>query len=174
MRTTTRLRVAIGSAVEAGRAVDEAAAAHRVSWPTAQRAVPAYAEQVLDEPEPTPLLGLDETRFARVRWVRNAAGSWVRLEPWETGLVDLRCPHTAGGQGLLGQIDARSSRSVLSWLEQRSQAFRDAVAIVAVDRRRPTPPRCATPCPGADGRGSLPPGRAGQPGRHRCAPTRDP
>jgi transposase len=114
MRTTTRLRVAIGSAVEAGRAVDEVAAAHRVSWPTAQRAVTAYAEHVLDEPEPTPLLGIDETRFGRVRWVRNDAGNWVRLEPWETGFVDLRCPRTAGGRGLLGQVDGRSSRSVLS------------------------------------------------------------
>ena len=96
MRTTARLREAIGQGVEAGRAVDEVAAAHRVSWPTAQRAVDAYAARELGEPEPTPLLGIDETRFGRPRWLRTRddAGNerWVRLEPWETGFVDLRCP----------------------------------------------------------------------------------
>src|SRR4051794_5254014 len=63
MRTTTRLREAIAAGVEAGRAVDEVATAHGVSWPTAQRAVDAYAARELGEPEPTPLLGVDETRF---------------------------------------------------------------------------------------------------------------
>ncbi|MBS2079434.1 transposase family protein, partial [Mycobacterium tuberculosis] len=38
-RTTTRLRDQIGAAIgDAGRAVAEVAAAHRVSWPTAHRA----------------------------------------------------------------------------------------------------------------------------------------
>ena len=70
MRTTTRLREAIAAGVEAGRAVDEVATAHGVSWPTAQRAVAAYAARELGEPEPTPLLGMDETRFGRPRWIR--------------------------------------------------------------------------------------------------------
>jgi transposase len=136
MRTTTRLRAAIGDAVEAGRAVDEVAAAHRVSWPTAQRAVEVYAARELGEPEPTPLLGIDETRFGRPRWLRGPDGRWVRLEPWETGFVDLRCPQ-AGGQGLLGQVDGRSSAAVSRWLAERSQDFRDGVEIVAVDPSAP-------------------------------------
>ena len=141
MRTTTRLREAIGQGVEAGRAVDEVAAAHGVSWPTAQRAVDAYAARELGDPEPTPLLGIDETRFGRPRWIRTSDGAdhdgrWVRLEPWETGFVDLRCPAT-GGQGLLGQVDGRSSAAVLHWLAQRDQAFRDAVEIVALDPSAP-------------------------------------
>ncbi|MFL6116524.1 MAG: ISL3 family transposase [Catenulispora sp.] len=140
MRTTGRLREAIGVAVEAGRAVDEVAAAHGVSWPTAQRAVDAYAARELGEPEPSPLLGIDETRFGRPRWLRAGDGSgeqrWVRLEPWETGFVDLRCP-AAGGQGLLGQVDGRSSAAVLRWLAARDEAFRDAVEIVALDPSAP-------------------------------------
>jgi transposase len=141
MRTTTRLREAIAQGVEAGRAVDEVAAAHGVSWPTAQRAVDAYAARELGEPEPTPLLGMDETRFGRPRWIRTIDGPdqaerWVRLEPWETGFVDLRCAE-AGGQGLLGQVDGRSGAAVLRWLAQRDLAFRDAVEIVALDPSAP-------------------------------------
>ena len=136
MRTIGRLREAVGEGVEAGRAVDEVAAAHGVSWPTAQRAVDAYAARELGEPEPTPLLGIDETRFGRPRWIRAAdesgEGRWVRLEPWETGFVDLRCP-TAGGQGLLGQVDGRSGAAVARWLAERDQTFRDAIQIVAID-----------------------------------------
>ena len=36
--------------------------AHRVSWPTVQRAVDAPAAERLGEPAPTRILGLDETR----------------------------------------------------------------------------------------------------------------
>jgi hypothetical protein len=109
--------------------------------PTAQRAVAAYAARELGEPKPTPLLGIDETRFGRPRWIRagddeSGEGRWVRLEPWETGFVDLRCPQ-AGGQGLLGQVDGRSSAAVLRWLAERSEDFRGGVEIVAVDPSAP-------------------------------------
>jgi transposase len=136
-RTTGRLRRAAARAVTAGRSVSEVATAHAVSWPTVQRAVDAHATEVLAEPAPTPLLGIDETRFGAVRWVRGRDGGWVRLEPWETGFVDLRCPHQDGGQGLLGQVEGRTSTSVISWLAERSQAFRDAVRIVALDPSAP-------------------------------------
>ena len=43
MRTTARLRAALAVAVEDGRDQSEVAAAHRVSWPTVQRAVVALA-----------------------------------------------------------------------------------------------------------------------------------
>jgi hypothetical protein len=33
-----------------------------VSWPTAHRAFITHAEALLSEPEPTPVLGIDETR----------------------------------------------------------------------------------------------------------------
>ena len=137
-RTTGRLRRAVAVAVVAGRSVAEVAVAHWVSWPTVQRAVRAHARLVLGEPAPTPLLGLDETRFGAVRWLRAADGSWLRIEPWETGFVDLRCPRREGGQGLLGQVDGRTAAAVVGWLSERSVAFRDAVRIVAVDPSAPS------------------------------------
>ena len=69
MRTTTRLRVALALAVEDGRDQAEVAAAHRVSWPTVQRAVVVHAAIELVEPQPTTVLGMDETRFGRPRWL---------------------------------------------------------------------------------------------------------
>jgi transposase len=136
-RTTRRLRRAVAAAVEAGRSVAEVAIAHRLSWPTVQRAVDAHADLVLGEPAPTPLLGIDETRFGRPRWLRAENGSWVRVEPWETGFVDLRCPHRDAGQGLLGQVDGRTAAAVVGWLTRRSPAFRAAVQIVALDPSAP-------------------------------------
>jgi len=126
-RTTTRLRTRLATAVEDGRCQAEVAATFGVSWPTVQRAVVAYARRELGEPEPTAVLGLDETRFGRPRWVCGAGG-WVRTEPWETGFVDL-----AGGQGLLGQVDGRTTAAVRGWLGQRSAEFRDAVQVVVID-----------------------------------------
>ena len=126
-RTTRRLRVRLATAVEDGRSQTEVAATFGVSWPTVQRAVVAHAQAELGEPTPTPVLGIDETRFGRPRWTRGAGG-WVRSEPWETGFVDL-----AGGQGLLGQVDGRATAAVRSWLEQRTPEFRAAVEVVAID-----------------------------------------
>ncbi len=79
------------------------------------------------------MLGLDETRFGRPRWVPAGVGAdgrtrWVSTDPWETGFVDL-----VGGQGLLGQVDGRTSAAVQGWLAGRSQGFRDAVQVVVID-----------------------------------------
>jgi hypothetical protein len=56
---------------------------------------------------------------------RTAGGG---TEPWETGFVDL-----AGGQGLLGQVDGRTTAAVRGWLAARSTEFRDAVEVVVID-----------------------------------------
>jgi transposase len=129
-RTTGRLRTQIGAAIgDAGRAVSEVADAHQVSWPTAHRAFVAHAEALLGEPQPTPVLGIDETRRGKPRWERCAATRrWVRVDPWDTGFVDL-----AGDQGLLGQREGRTGAAVIDWLSERSEAFREAVAYVAID-----------------------------------------
>jgi transposase len=104
-RTTGRLRTQIGAAIgDAARSVTEVAAGHGVSWPTAHRAFVAHAEALLGEPEPTPVLGIDETRRGKPRWeYRAETQRWVRVDPWDTGFVDL-----AGDQGLLGQHEGRS------------------------------------------------------------------
>jgi transposase len=75
MRTTTRLRESLARAVEDGRDQSEVAAAHGVSWPMVQRALVDYARRELSEPEPTGVLGMDETRFGRPRWLPDGVGA---------------------------------------------------------------------------------------------------
>jgi hypothetical protein len=109
-RTTGRLRRAMACAVgDACRSVAEVAGYYGVSWPTAHAAVVLAAQEVLREPEPTEVLGIDETRRGRPRWAfSREAGRWVRTDAWDTGFVDL-----AGEQGLLGQVSGRTSACVV-------------------------------------------------------------
>jgi transposase len=129
-RTTARLRTAIGQAIgEAARSVAEVATSHGVSWPTAHRAFVAHADELLGEPAPTPVLGVDETRRGKPRWQCCVeTGRWVRVDPWDTGFVDL-----AGNQGLLGQAEGRTAATVIDWLAARGPQFCDAVKFVAID-----------------------------------------
>ena len=120
MRTTTRLRTALAVAVEDGRDQSEVAAAHGVSWPTVQRAVVVHGAVELVEPEPVRVLGMDETRFGRPRWLPDGHHDdgrirWMRTDPWETGFVDI-----TGDQSLLGQVDGRTSAAVQAWLAART------------------------------------------------------
>ena len=129
-RTTRRLRTQIGAAIgEAARSVAEVAACHLVSWPTAHRAFVGHAQELLAEPAPTTVLGIDETRRGKPRWERCAAtGRWVRVDPWDTGFVDL-----AGDQGLLGQREGRTTATVIDWLTERTPEFRAGIEFVAID-----------------------------------------
>jgi transposase len=133
MRTTTRLRTALAVAVEDGRDQSEVAAAHGVSWPTVQRAVVVHGAVELVEPEPVRVLGMDETRFGRPRWLPDGVHAdgrirWQRTDPWETGFVDI-----TGEQALLGQVDGRTSAVVQAWLAARTEAFRAGVEVVVID-----------------------------------------
>jgi transposase len=75
------------------------------------------------------VLGVDETRRGRPRWMRSVAdGRWVRIDPYDTGFVDL-----AGVQGLLGQVEGRTSSCVIDWLTARTPQFRTAIRYVAID-----------------------------------------
>ena len=131
-RTTGRLRRAVADGVADNRCVSEVAASYGLSWPTAQRAVAARAAEQARPPAPTPVLGIDETRRERARWVPTADGGWRRTDPWETELVDL-----ATGQGLVGQVGGRSGASVEMWLAEQSEAFRDTIRYVALDPSAP-------------------------------------
>ncbi|WP_197487775.1 transposase [Rhodococcus sp. LB1] len=107
----------------------EVAAAHEVSWPTAHRAFVAHAEALLTEPAPVRVLGIDETRRGKPRWgYRKNIGRWVRVDPWDTGFVDLD-----GDQGLLGQKEGRTTAAVVQWLRERTPEFREAIEYVAID-----------------------------------------
>lgn len=129
-RMTLRLCTAIGSAIgDAARSVAEVADAHGVSWPTAHRAFMSHADEQLQEPQPTPILGIDETRRGKPRWQRHSeTGRWERIDPWDTGFVDL-----TGDQGLLGQTQGRTAAAVIDWLAERTPQFRGAVEFVAID-----------------------------------------
>jgi transposase len=119
----------VAHGVACNRSITEVAAAHRIGWSTAQACVDEHADVVLTEPEPTPVLGIDETRRGRPQWNFDpVAQRWVRVDRWDTGFVDLH-----GGQGLLGQAEGRTSATVSGWLLLRSKQFRDAIRYVVID-----------------------------------------
>ncbi|WP_242603479.1 transposase [Mycolicibacterium thermoresistibile] len=69
-----------------------------------------------------------QTRRGKPSWVQGVDGRWVRIDPWDTGFVDL-----SGNQGLLGQREGRTSAAVIDWLNERTPQFREAVQFVAID-----------------------------------------
>lgn len=131
-RLTTRLRASAGAAVaDRGRTVVQAARDHDLSWPVVAAAFSDHAEQVLPtQPQPVRVLGIDEIRRGRPRWVfDDAAGAWQStVDRWHVGFVDLWA-----GQGLLGQVEGRNAQVVIDWLAERDQAWRDGVRFVAID-----------------------------------------
>jgi transposase len=131
-RLTARLRASAGAAVaDRGRTIVQAGRDHDVSWPVVAAAFVGHAQQVLPvAPDPVEVLGIDEVRRGRPRWVFDeAAGGWVTVrERWHVGFVDL-----AGGQGLLGQVEGRNAQVVIDWLAAREQSWRDRVRFVAID-----------------------------------------
>ncbi|MGP3966041.1 ISL3 family transposase [Nonomuraea sp. 3N208] len=131
-RLTERLRQASGMAVaDGGRTIVQSARDHGVSWPVASAAFTAYAERMLPaEPQPVTVLGIDETRRGRPRWVYDeAARAWQAVvDRWHVGFVDL-----SHGQGLLGQVEGRTTQVVIDWLQERGQKWKEQVRFVAID-----------------------------------------
>ena len=127
-RITGRCRRAAGAAVGSGRSVSAVAAELPLSWPIAHAAFVAHADQLLAEPAPPRVLGIDETRRGRPRWVREEDGGWQRLERFETNFVDL-----SGDGGLLGQAAGRTSAAVMTWLNDRGDDWKAQVQVVAID-----------------------------------------
>jgi transposase len=131
-RLTTRLRSATGAAVgDGGRTIVQSARDHDMSWPVVAAAFTAHATAVLPaEPGPVEVLGIDETRRGRPKWVFDqVTQAWQNsVDRWHVGMCDL-----SGGQGLLDQVEGRNAQVVVDWLTQRPQAWRDAVRFVAID-----------------------------------------
>ena len=128
-RSTARLcHALVAAVVVSGRAASEVARAHRVSWWLVQTMLTAAAD-LLTDPDDVDVhrLGIDEHRYRSVRFYRDESGGWRRYEPWMTTLVDISTGR------VLGVVDGRDSAGVGVWLAARSQAWRDAVQVVAID-----------------------------------------
>ena len=131
---TERLRDKVASAIASSdRSVAHVAGEYGVSWPTAHKALVAAAARWLPEPEPTAVLGIDETRFRSDRWILDGI-TWKRSDPWLTSFVD--CTPSRPG-GLLGLAPGRTGGCVRDWLAEQSDAFRAAIEIVVIDPSAP-------------------------------------
>lgn len=129
-RCLTRLRAAVLDAVIAsGRAVEEVAGAFAIAWWTVQATINAAVMTLpaVDEIR-VRLLGIDEHRFRTVRFFRDPdTRAWKRVEPWMTTFVNLQT-----GQ-VIGVVDGRDSAAVATWLNARTQQWREQVEVVAID-----------------------------------------
>ena len=129
---TRRLLEHAGTEV-ADRGVTPAEAARDagISWPSAHAAFMAKAGELLgEEPAPVAHLGIDEHRRGRPRWRRDTGtGETVQLaDRWHVCFYDLD-----GNQGLLGQVEGRTSDDTAYWLAGATPAWRDSVQVVAID-----------------------------------------
>jgi hypothetical protein len=102
----------------------------------------------LPEPEPTAVLGIDETRFGPVRWILDGI-TWRRSDPWLTSFMDCTPGHPGA---LLGLAPGRTGGCVRDWLGEQSQTKRVGCGYRSVDLG-PVPPVLLTlpgrePCSG--------------------------
>ncbi|MEO3858003.1 transposase [Acrocarpospora sp. B8E8] len=79
---------------------------------------------------PVRVLGIDDHRRGRPLYHRDpASGKWVAdADRWQSVFVD-----SAGGRGLLGQVEGRAGRDVIAWLAGQDPAWRAAIRWVTVD-----------------------------------------
>jgi transposase len=131
-RLTMRLRQAAGTAVAtAGRVVSEVAASAGLSWPVVHAAFVARAAALLSaEPAPVEVLGIDETRRGKPKYTLDpqTGKSEETVGRWHTGFVDV-----TGTQGLLGQVEGRTTEDAAAWLEQQNASWRERIRYVAID-----------------------------------------
>ncbi len=106
-----------------------------------QRAVVAELARRLPEPQPTTMVGIDETRARSVRWLVEDAPDgrvWRRSDPWMTSIVDLDLDlDPTHPRGILGLAPGPSGACVEAWLALQTQAFRAEITVVAIDPSAP-------------------------------------
>ena len=129
-RVTTRLAATVAGALRTEpRAVLGVAGEHGLSWTTVMR----LATQTLDvdghaDSRLVRRLGIDEHRFRKVRYVRDAdTGATVRVEPWSVVFTDLDTG------AILDVVDGPRAAAVKSWLRARPRWWRKRVETVAID-----------------------------------------
>ncbi|MEV6971160.1 ISL3 family transposase [Hamadaea sp. NPDC051192] len=130
-RLTVGLRASAGAAVaDTGRTVVQSAREHDVSSSVVAAAFTEHAARVLPvQPETVEVLGIDEVRRGRPKWVYDdQAQSWQTIvDRWHIGFVDL-----SGGQGLLGQVEGRTAAAVVERLAARPADWRQRIRHVAI------------------------------------------
>jgi len=110
-----------GIVVEAGSPGQEPAA-DPAPAPLPARSVSGPLPQVT-------VLGIDDHRRGRPRFHRGPDGTWVAdADRWATVFVD-----TAGGHGLLGQVEGRTTAGTTAWLAAQPAAWRAGVGAVTID-----------------------------------------
>ncbi len=108
--------------------MDRVATEYGLSWPTVARLLDAAARKLAAAPvRSTRALGIDEHRFRSVRWFKDEAGSWARVEPWSVLFTDLDTG------AVLGVVDVRDGAAVRGWLRSRPRWWRHQVQVVAID-----------------------------------------
>jgi transposase len=133
-RITTRLRSTAATCIaRSNRPVSDVASEYGICWDTAHRALIAHAAGWLPAPEPTRVLGIDETRARSVRWLQEDAG-WKRSDPWMTSFVN--ADPLASGR-LLGLVPGRSGGCVKAWLSLQDNRFRDGIEVAVIDPSAP-------------------------------------
>jgi transposase len=109
---------------EDGETVARVATQYGVSWQTVMTAVREYGRPLVDDPrrsEQVTRLGVDETAFL--------AANSHRSTTFVTGIVDL----TGRVARLLDVVEGRSGKALCDWVSGRDDAWRDAVAVAALD-----------------------------------------
>lgn len=126
-RITTRLAAAVVTAwqVEA-RSVAGVAAAHGLDWCTVMRLLAstvALPERDQRRPRLVKVLGVDEHRFRRVRYVREG-GLVRRVEPWSVMITNAQT----------GQIlDGPRGAAIRAWLLAQPRWWRRRIEVVTLD-----------------------------------------
>jgi transposase len=131
--TITRRLLGHAAAEVADRGITPAEAARDagISWHSVHGAFTEAAGGMLGEdPAPVAHLGIDEHRRGRPRWRTDTlTGENVQIaDRWHACFYDLD-----GNQGLLGQVEGRTSDDAAYWLAGATPAWRDAVQVVAID-----------------------------------------
>lgn len=130
-RVTPRAKASMASAVlDEDRSVAAVAGQYRCGWHTVHDHVITVADTALQaELEPVRVLGIDETRRGKAKWEHDhVLGRRVWVDRWDTGLVDI-----TGDQGLLAQVNGRTSGVVIDWLATQDPTWRAQITHVAID-----------------------------------------
>ncbi len=130
-RITTRARRRAAEAIgEHTRPVSAVAAEYGMDWRIAHDAFVAHAAAVLPEAPPlVTVLGVDETRRGKAHYETDpATGKKTWVDRFDTGLVDL-----TGDGGLFAQVNGRTSKVLIEWLQAQDPDWLAGITHVSMD-----------------------------------------